>query len=134
MPVYFCGKAEVWHFFSAPLIPTRCYFSATITRAELEQVGVQVWADEDDCSCVPSPPPVYFCGQSEVWHLFDYPISPTKCYYSYTISRAEVESLGATVRPAPPAPLPHPTRPARRAPAGAPNRHRAAPLLAPSPG
>ena len=105
MARWFCGVPTVWEFFSAPLIPERCYFSATITRAQLESHGVEVYDREEDCQCVPAPPPpasppekIYFCGHPAVWHFFDHNISPTTCYYSYSITRIEVMSEGVNVR------------------------------------
>ena len=148
MSVWFCGKPQVWSFFSAPLLPTRCYFSATISRESLEKAGVTVWDSEDDCSCIPAPaapppPPgsaIFFCGLPEVraartppasaprhlaphlpsasaraaqvWHFFDYPIQPTSCYYSHSIGRIDVMSLGVDVRARrPPGPPVSPTHP-----------------------
>ena len=49
MARWFCGVPSVWELFSAPLIPERCYFSATITRAELEHRGVVVFDNESAC-------------------------------------------------------------------------------------
>jgi hypothetical protein len=49
MARWFCGVPSVWELFSAPLIPERCYFSATITRAELEHRGVLVFDNESAC-------------------------------------------------------------------------------------
>ena len=123
MPLWFCGKRSAWHFFAAPLNPTRCYFTSTISQDALEQKGLVVWQDKHQCDCTPAPPPpasppaaIYFCGQQEVWHLFDYQVSPTKCYYSSTISRIDVMRLGVDVyrdedacrcqRPPPPPPPP----------------------------
>lgn len=34
----------------------------------------------------------------QVWHFFDHAISPTTCYYSYSITRIEVMSEGVNVR------------------------------------
>ena len=47
--LWFCGVPSVWELFSAPLIPERCYFSATITRSELEHRGVEVFDNESAC-------------------------------------------------------------------------------------
>ena len=49
MARWFCGVPSVWELFSAPLIPERCYFSATITRSELEHRGVEVFDNESAC-------------------------------------------------------------------------------------
>ena len=49
MARWFCGVPSVWELFSAPLIPERCYFSATITRSELEHRGVVVFDNESTC-------------------------------------------------------------------------------------
>lgn len=102
--IWFCGVEEVWTFFAAPLVPTQCYFSATIKRAEVEAQGVTVWAAESDCSCIPAPPPpstppsrIYFCGLPAVWHFFDHELSSTTCYYSYSLSRIDVMSQGVDV-------------------------------------
>ena len=54
--VWFCGTEPTWKFFAAPLLPLRCYFSATLKRSELEDVGVTVYAKEAECDCIPSPP------------------------------------------------------------------------------
>jgi len=127
MAVWFCGRAEVSSLFGgAQLSPTKCYFSATITVAELRARGMRYWTAQEDCSCTPQPPPpppppskIYFCGESEVWHLFDYKIEPTSCYFSYEFSKEEVADLGVDVYldsrqcickkpppPSPPAPSP----------------------------
>lgn len=80
---------------------------------------------EEDCRCIPGPPPpahpperIYFCGDPAVWHFFDHNISPTTCYYSYSLTRIEVMSEGVNVyadadecrclSPPPPSPFPPP--------------------------
>jgi len=90
--------------FAAPLVPTQCYFSATIKQSEVEAQGVIVWASEADCSCIPAPPPpasppsrIYFCGLPAVWHFFDHPLIATTCYYSYSLTRIDVMSQGVDV-------------------------------------
>lgn len=102
--IWFCGVADVWPFFAAPLVPTQCYFSATIRREELEPRGVQVWESQAECSCIPAPPPppgrIYFCGLPAVWHFFDTELSPTTCYYSYSLTYFAVMSQGVDVSPA----------------------------------
>ncbi|KAL1520313.1 hypothetical protein AB1Y20_021904 [Prymnesium parvum] len=102
--IWFCGVKEVWPFFAAPLVPTQCYFSATINREEVEAHGVSVWEAKSDCSCIPAPPPpvsppsrIYFCGLPAVWHFFENPLLPTTCYYSYSLTRIEVMSQGVDV-------------------------------------
>ena len=99
--IWFCGVQASWEFFSAPLIPTRCYFSATLTKATLNGAGVQVWDSEAGCDCIPQPPPpssppstIYFCGKAEVQPLFEAPIFPTRCYYSSQLTRIQVMSHG----------------------------------------
>ncbi len=126
--IWFCGVQASWEFFSAPLIPTRCYFSATLTKATLNGAGVQVWDSEAGCDCIPQPPPpssppstIYFCGKAEVQPLFEAPIFPTRCYYSSQLTRIQVMSHGVNVysdaddctpmcahSPPPPAPFPPP--------------------------
>ena len=64
MARWFCGVPSVWELFSAPLIPERCYFSATITRSELEHRGVEVFGSESACRlamCVVAPRRVPGC-------------------------------------------------------------------------
>jgi hypothetical protein len=139
--IWFCGVQASWEFFSAPLIPTRCYFSATLTKATLNGAGVQVWDSEAGCDCIPQPPPpssppstIYFCGKAEVQPLFEAPIFPTRCYYSSQLTRIQVMSHGVNVysdaddctpmcahSPPPPAPFPPPPSPAAPPPSpGAP--------------
>ena len=106
MPIWFCGVEEVWTFFAAPLVPTQCYFSATIKRSQVESHGVSVWESETDCNCIPVPPPpssppsrIYFCGLPAVWHFFDHELSSSTCYYSYSLTRIDVMSQGVDVSP-----------------------------------
>jgi hypothetical protein len=70
MPRWFCGREPAWKFFSAPLMESRCYFTSTISKDSLEEVGLQVWDTEGECSCTLAPPPpapppqrIYFCGR-----------------------------------------------------------------------
>eukprot|EP00967_Tisochrysis_lutea_P087239 scaffold123301_cov25-Tisochrysis_lutea.AAC.1 len=70
MPQWFCGREAAWQFFSAPLMPERCYFTSTISASTLLAAGLRVWPSEAECSCSlhpppPSPPPqkIYFCGR-----------------------------------------------------------------------
>ena len=67
--VWFCGVEPAWQFFAAPLLPLRCYFSAALTREELEEAGVTVFDSKDACNCIQPPPApasppaaIYFCG------------------------------------------------------------------------
>ena len=127
-PRWFCGVPTVWEFFSAPLTPERCYLTATISREDLEFRGAKVYDREEDCRCIPAPPPpsppaekIYFCGLPAVWHFFDHDISPNTCYYSYSLTRIEVMSEGvdvyheagdcACIPPPPPSPMPPPPAP-----------------------
>ena len=103
--IWFCGVEAAWQFFSAPLLPLRCYFSATLTQAEMEAAGVTVFADQSDCNCIPKPPPpasppseIYFCGLPAVQQFFEQDLEPTQCYYSYILTRIQVMSQGVDVR------------------------------------
>ena len=124
--VWFCGVEAAWTFFAAPLLPTKCYFSATLTRSELEKAGVTVWDNKADCACIPMPPPpssppseIYFCGLPAVQRFFEETLNPTQCYFSYKLTRIQVMSEGVDVFPSldachctsPPPPLPRPPQP-----------------------
>lgn len=127
---WFCGPPAdvVADLFSklGQFDPKKCYYTASISKEELEARSIRVWDTEEQCACVlppppPSPPPagIYFCGKPAVWHFFDYTINPHTCYVSFDISRLEVMSLGVDVYKqaddcrcsAPPSPPPPPTPP-----------------------
>ena len=129
---WFCGVEAAWQFFSAPLLPERCYFSATLQRPDLEEAGVAVFGAQSECSCIPKPPPpasppseIYFCGLPAVQQFFEQELNPSQCYYSYTLTRIQVMSQGVDVHedfdtcqcvsppPPTPRPPPPPAEPAR---------------------
>ena len=127
---------------AAPLLPTKCYFSASISAKEMDEVGVAVFDSKDECGCIPHPPPpaappseIYFCGLPAVQRFFDSPLDPTQCYYSFALTRIEVMSQGVNVSrraarrrrsPAPPRARARRSRRRRshRAPPAAPTPHR----------
>ena len=123
--IWFCGVEPTWQFFAAPLLPLRCYFSASITRSDMEAAGVRIFDTEDQCDCIPSPPApasppseIYFCGLPAVQQFFPKQLVPTQCYYSWKLTRIQVMSQGVDVfeelencqcvSPPPPVPQPPP--------------------------
>ena len=83
--IWFCGLEPTWQFFAAPLLPLRCYFSATLKQSDLDAVGVRTFADESECDCIPPPPApasppseIYFCGLPAVQQFFEQELNPTQ--------------------------------------------------------